>query len=195
MADIDSGLPISRSRQQNALDHPIFITVSDGVEQLEIDSNGSAQTRLKDSAGSDIGVTSNPLAVSANNSQHDEDNPFYVSVVDAVSGDEIHDYDTAASVASGGTSDHTYTAAGGVFIWRRVLATASGAIKVEAKAGTPASEATVAVAFSSIANPNIDLEFNPPIEVADTDNALLVRTNREALAQDVYSTIIGSQKP
>ena len=113
-----------------------------------------------------------------------------------LSGIEVVDYDTAASVASDATDNHDYTVtATKTLIVDKVWASASGAMKIEVQAGPLASLATVAVGFSSLANPNICIEFKGKLEVPDTSTGTLriIRTNFDNQSQDLYSTILGNE--
>jgi len=130
-----------------------------------------------------------------NGTAHSETNPVFVQVVNtAVSGSEIHDYDTTASVAADGTDNHDYTVANTTFLLKSVIFSSSGAGKVEIQTGPLASLATDAVAFVSTFGGTQQLFFDPPIEVpvTSTGTVRLIRTNREGATQDVYSTIIGN---
>lgn len=104
-------------------------------------------------------------------------------------GTEVNNYNTAAAVAGGATSNHDLVITGD-FLLKRVLASASGKLKIEVQVDTGLGYNTVAVAFNSTANPNIVLEF-APVQLANTDDVRIIRTNRDNQAQDVYSTIVG----
>lgn len=125
-----------------------------------------------------------------------ETNPVPVAIVGNVLGTEINDYNTTASVAASGSDNHDYSiTASTTFRLHKVLASGSGKMKVEVQVGPVAGLATKAVGFSSTSNPNIELTFDPPIEVDDasTGTIRVIRTNREGSAQDVYSTILGQE--
>jgi len=112
----------------------------------------------------------------------------------AVSGTAVTDYDTASAVASSGTSNHTYTVtAGKTLTLKQVSFSSSGRAKIEVQTGTPLSETTKFVGFSSTANPNITWAPLNGITVAATDNVKIIRTNRAISAQDLYSTIQGTE--
>lgn len=149
----------------------------------------------------DSGGTVRALDVSL----HDEDgepysqsNPLPVSLEES-EGDEVHDYNTASTVAKDATSNHDYVVADGeTFLFSGVLAAASGKMKIEIQIGDgddPEVFATKAVRFNSTANPNCDADFfNKAIEVVGTANGTtvrIIRTNLDNQAQDLYTTIIG----
>jgi hypothetical protein len=166
------------------LDRRQIMVLSDATTQsqrLAIDANGSAQTRLHGS----LDFTS-PNA---------EDNPIFVQTVDsAVSGSEVHDYDTAAAVAKDAASNHDYTVTGTTFLLKSVIVSASGTGKWEVQVGPLASLATVAVIFTTGSKLTEQVFFDSPIEVpvTGTGTVRLIRTNTDNQAQDLYSTIIGN---
>ena len=157
------------------------------ANRLDVDASGNAQVDI-----AAISVTAVP--VSKDSSANSETNPIWVQVTDTqVSGEETHDYSTASAVASGATSNHNYTVAGTTFFLKSIIFSASGPGKVEVQTGPVASLVSKAVAFIPPFGENVQLNFNPPIEVPSTSTGTvrLIRTNRAALAQDLYSTIIG----
>jgi len=118
----------------------------------------------------------------------------------ALSSGEVHDYDTAAGVASLGTSNHDYTVTGSgtnaTFLLDSVIWSGSGNVKVEIQTGPLASLATVAVGFLTDRQGDTkQLFFDPPVEVpvTSTGTVRVIRTNRQGAATDVYSTIIGRE--
>ncbi len=163
------------------------VNIADGGNSITVDAS---QLDVDD-----LNLTDDAVRVSGNTSPNSETNPIYVKTVDTVvSGEEVHDYDTTASVASDSTDNHDYTVAGTTFFLKRVIASASGAMKIEVQTGPVASLATVAVAFTSSANPTTQLVFDPPIEVpvTSTGTVRIIRRNDDNQSQDVYSTIIGN---
>ena len=135
------------------------------------------------------------VAVSKDGSANSSSNPIFVQVVaSATSDDEIHDYQTNASVASDTASNHDYTVANTTFLLKEVIVSSSGASKFEIQTGPVASLATVAVGFIPKRGGTEKLRFDPPVEVpvTSTGTVRVIRTNREGSAQDLYSTIIGN---
>lgn len=134
---------------------------------LEVDSSG----RLHVNVGNTVGVTFG----------------------EALSTTEVNDYDTASAVAAAGTDNHDYTVVGTMRL-KQISCSASGKMKVELQVGPVGTLVSKGVWFNSTSNPNIDIIFAQPIEVpnASTGTVRLVRTNLEAVAQDVYSLIIGN---
>lgn len=101
----------------------------------------------------------------------------------------INDFNTD-TVSSGSSSTHTYTATGN-FKLTSIQASASGAIKIEVKAGTSGSETTRMVAFTIGSNLIAQLEFHNEVQITIGQRIQVIRTNREAQAMDVFSTILG----
>jgi len=155
----------------------LFVLVDSATDsqRLSIDATGAASVDL-------------PL--------NTETNPVYVYTVNTVvSGNEVHDYDTAASVASDATSDHDYTVVGTTFLLSSVIASGSGSVKFEIQTGPLLSLATVAVGFlTGRQGDTQQVFFDPAVEVpgASDGTVRVIRTNRQGAATDVYSTIIGS---
>src|SRR4029079_6777714 len=124
----------------------------------------------------------------------DVGNTVAVTFGEALSTSEVNDYDTSAGVAAAATDNHDYPVAATTMRLKQILISASGKIRVELLVGPVGTLVSKGVWFNSTANPNIDITFAQPIEVsnASTGTVRLARTNREAVAQDVYSTIIGN---
>ena len=136
--------------------------------------------------------------ISANDSANSETNPIFAQLVEGVvSGIEVIDYDTASAVAASATSNHDFTVTSAKTLKvKRVFGSASGAQKIEIQSGPLASLTTRAVQFTSQAALNWSATFEGLLEVPDTSTGTLrlIRTNRESgLAQDLYSTIIGTE--
>lgn len=101
----------------------------------------------------------------------------------------INDFNTD-TISSGSSSTHTYTATGN-FKLSKIEASASGAIKIEVKSGASGSETTKMVAFTTESNLTIQLEFHEEIQITIGQRIQVIRTNREAQAMDIFSTILG----
>lgn len=162
------------------------------VQATHDDLNVNANIQVGDTDVS----SSNPVPISKDGSANSETNPIYVKNTDTdVSGVEVHDYDTVASVAGDGTSNHDYTVANTTFFLKSVIVSASGDFKYEIQTGPVAGLSTVAVGFATGKEGDTkQLSFNPAIEVpaTSTGTVRIIRTNREGSTQDVYSTIIGN---
>lgn len=101
-------------------------------------------------------------------------------------------YNTAAAVAAGASSTHSYNPAVTEKI-NQIVASASGQMKVEVQFGTTGAEATIFVGFITTGNPTLVIPFPDPLEIASTQTIKIIRTNRELLsAQDLYSSVFVS---
>lgn len=119
-------------------------------------------------------------------------NPLPVFVAGSAGGDEILDFNQGSAIAANASSSHTYTpSTGKVLTLQKVAVSASMRCKFEIKMGLTGSEVLKLVLFNSTANPNAEYVFGLPQELADTDSLVIVRTNLDKQAGDVYSTIEG----
>ena len=176
--------------------------VGGGVEATALrvtiasDSTGTLTVDASQLDIDDLNLTDDAVRISGNTSANSETNPIYVHNVDTVvSGEEVHDYDTAAGVASDATSNHDYTVTGTTFLLKSVIVSGSGNVKFEIQTGPVASLATVAVGFlTGRQGDTKQITFDPAVEVpvTSTGTVRVIRTNRQGAATDVYSTIIGN---
>lgn len=136
---------------------------------------------IKDATGAAFSAT-NPLPVSISS-----DNP----------GTEINDYASNGAVAGGATANHDYTVTAlKTLLLSQIQATASGKAKIEVQVESGVATgvfATKFVQFNSTANPNMGIMLKSPITVAAGVRVRLHLTNKEATAQDLYSTISGQE--
>lgn len=136
-------------------------------------------------------------------SMHDENgdafsasNPLPVTSVDS-EGDEVNDYNTASAVAAAATNNHDYTVtAGKTLKLTGVNTSGSGRMKIlvaiETGVGTNVFT-TKFVRFSNASELNTFIEIQESIAVAAGVRVRVARTNRDLLAQDLYSTISGHE--
>lgn len=126
-------------------------------------------------------------------------NPVPVTISIDSPGSEIDAYNTASAVAAGATSNHDYTVtAGKTLLLSQIEASASGKMKIEVQIETGVASGvftTRFVQFNSTSNPNMSLKIGPVIAVAAGVRVRVIRTNKDLLAQDVYSTICGQEIP
>jgi hypothetical protein len=122
-------------------------------------------------------------------------NPLPVSISADVAGDEINNYNTAAAVAGGASSNHDYTVSGGkTLLLKQIEASGSGKMKIEVQIETGVATGVFNnrfVQFNSTANTNMSVHLEAPISVAAGVRVRVIRTNRDNQAQDLYSTISG----
>lgn len=108
-------------------------------------------------------------------------------------GTEVVDYDTAAAVAGGASSNHDQVFASASKLFQ-VWASASGKLKIEVQIETGSATGvfnTIAVGFNSTADANIDLTLAKYAAIPLGARVRVIRTNRDNQTQDVYSTIVG----
>lgn len=138
-------------------------------------------------------------------SLHDEDgeaysftNPLPVFQTES-DGDEIVDYNTSTSVAANSSVNHDYTvSAARTFLGSMLSVSGSGKLKAELQLETVAGSSvynTVAVKFNSTSDPNVDFELKKIIKQITGANVRVVITNRDNQPQDVYSTLLGIERP
>lgn len=134
-------------------------------------------------AGADVSAT-NPV-------------PVYISADNV--GTEINAYNTASAIAAGATSNHDYTVTAlKTFFLRQIEATASGRAKIEVQVETGVATGTFTtrfVQFNSTSETNMSIHLESPIIVAAGVRVRVIRTNRDLLPQDLYSTISGQETP
>lgn len=124
-------------------------------------------------------------------------NPIPVSVSSVVPGTAVQSYQTSASLAVNGTANLQYTVtAGKTLSLARVWSSASGKIKVVVGVETGVATGiftTKFVGFNSTATPNIDMTVVSALSVAAGVRVQVAITNRDNQAEDVYTTIEGTE--
>lgn len=120
------------------------------------------------------------------------DGSINVVVIDGTPGTPINNYNTAAAVAAGATSNHDYTVtATKTFYLNQIEASGTGKMKIEVLV----NGVSKFVQFNSTANTNMSIHLENPITAAAGQVVRIIRTNRENQAQDLYSTISGYELP
>lgn len=124
-------------------------------------------------------------------------NPVPVSITSALVGTSVNNYNTAAAVAAGATSNHIYTiTASKTFNGKKIWASASGALKIEVRVSPDGSTySTLWVGFNSTATPNITIDLDELVFLESGTGATIevIRTNEDKKPMDVYSTISGTE--
>jgi hypothetical protein len=108
-------------------------------------------------------------------------------VVSAISG-ELHNADIGTPIANG-IDTHTVTATGGVLIVNSITVSSSGGVKYVAKNNA----VEVMTGFLGRDGNTDQILFTPAVEVASGQDFTIERTNRQGVANDVYSTVMGRQ--
>lgn len=120
------------------------------------------------------------------------DGSINVVVLNDVPGTEICDRQTSASVASSASVNHDYTVTAlKTFTGEQVVAAGSGKIKVQVLF----NGVIKFDAFNSTANPTIIIPLLRMIKAAAGQVVRITITNLDNQAQDLYSTLMGSETP
>lgn len=153
--------------------------VQQGLRQTGIQNSTviAADVAIRDASGAVFSET-NPL-------------PVIMVDVDPLATSKI-DYNTASALAAAATSNHDYTVtAAKTFYCEQVILASSGEGKYEIQASVATVFSTFAVVYLTKAEPSKDIKFARAKAVAATEKLRIIRTNKDLVAMDVYSTIIG----
>ena len=175
------------------------VNIQDGGNSITVDGtvaiSGTVTVTATQLDIDDLNLTDDAVRISGNSTAHSQTNPLFVQIVNtAVSASEVHDYATGTP-AGDAASNHDYTVTGTTFLLKSVIFSCSGAGKAEIQTGPVAGLTTKAVVFLNARQGDTkQVVFDPPIEVpvTSTGTVRVIRTNRNAAATDVYSTIIGN---
>lgn len=187
MPDFDAPQPV-RSDFTGQTSKDLIAKIGDGTspltQQLKIDANGRTESTISDPT-----TPAQKLKVNA-------DGSINANLVTALSGGEVHDYNTAASIAAGATSNHDYTVTAATTLkLHQIIVSSAGKIKAELQVKVGGTFQTRAVRFA-MPKEDIDLAFKMPIEVSSAETApqvRIIRTNLDNQATDLYSTIVGDE--
>jgi len=151
---------------------------------LDIRALSPATDSVKISDGTDS------LAINA-------DGSLNVVVTSSVAGTPVCSFDQGSAIAAAASSNHDYTVSSGKQLkLTGVLASASGKMKVEVQVETGVGAGTFNtkfVGFNSTATPNVQIFPTGDIMVAAGVKVRVIRTNLDKSAENVYSTIEGSE--
>lgn len=158
----------------NATGAASFNAGATGAQTLRVASN------LYDSTGTPFSVT-NPLPVT----------------LDAASGSPVNDFKHATSIAAAASDNHDYTVTAAKTLYLdQIESSASGKAKMEVEIETGVATGVFNsrfVQFNSTGTPNMSVKLDNPIAVAAGVRVRVVMTNKDLLAQDLYSTISGNE--
>jgi hypothetical protein len=125
------------------------------------------------------------------------DGSVNVVVTSSVVGTPVLDFQQSSAVAGGATANNDYTVTSGTQLkLNSIFASASGKMKIEVQVETGVATNTFTtkfVGFNSTANPNIEIFPAGGLMVAAGVRVRIAMTNKENQAQDLYSTIEGSE--
>lgn len=108
-------------------------------------------------------------------------------------GTPVNDFKQASAIAVGASDSHDYVALG-AFSLNQIEASGSGKAKMAVAIETGVATGiftTKFVQFNSTAETNMSITLSDPIAVAIGVRVRVTMTNRDLLAQDLYSTISG----
>lgn len=162
------------------------VNIQDGGNSLTVDAidlDVRDLTHVSDSLK--VGDGTDFLAVNT-------DGSINVVLLNDVPGTEICNYTTSSSVGTGVSVNHDYTVTAlKTFTGEQIVASGSGKIKVVVLFNA----VTKFVVFNSTAHPTIILPLLRMIKAAAGQVVRITITNTDNQAQDVYSTLMGSETP
>lgn len=178
-----SSLPTLTTGQQVGLqvDSSGRLLVGAIAAALPAGTNNIGKVSIQDSSGAAISNT----------------NPLPVVFSPNAPGTYVNSYHTSASLAAAASVNHDYSVTTSkTMTARKFWISGSGKLKAEVQTSPDGTTFTTSfVGFNSTANPNIDIELDT-LAIQDTGTGAKVRiivTNKDLLAQDVYSTISGTE--
>jgi hypothetical protein len=125
------------------------------------------------------------------------DGSLNVVVTSSVAGTPVCDFLSSSAVAAGASANHDYTVTAATTLkLTGILASASGKCKVEVKVESGVGTGifnTKFVGFNSTATPNVTIFPTGDLMVAAGVKVRVAMTNKDNQAQDLYSTIEGSE--
>ena len=154
------------------------------------------KAQLQDNDGAAITLGQKTKAASLPVVLASDSDPIAVTISPDGQGTEIHDFKKATAIAKDATDSHDYTVTAlKTLKLQKVDASASGKMKMEvlvADGGVTFVSKTVK--FNSAANPNIEWDIRQVIlSVPAAGKVRVSLTNIDNAAQDLYSTISGSE--
>jgi hypothetical protein len=174
-----------------------FATDKVDVSGSSVSITGSVTVTATDLDIRNLSATQDNVAISdgTDTLAINTDGSINVNIVSATAGTSINNYNTAANVSGGATSNHDYTVtAGKTLMLNQIEASASGKMKIEVQIESGVSTNTFTtrfVQFNSTATPIMSIKLNNAISVAAGVRVRVIRTNKEGSSQDLYSTISG----
>lgn len=178
------------------------IKIGDGTDFLAVNADGSINSvvsatdlDIRDLSAAQDSVKAQLADGSGN--YYSASNPLSVAMSVNNAGTEVNNYNTAAAVASGATSNHDYTVTGGTtLLLTQIEAAGSGKMKIAVQIETASGSGvfnTNFVQFNSTSSPNMTIQLKSPISVVAGARVRIIRTNRDNQAQDLFSTICGQE--
>lgn len=126
-------------------------------------------------------------------------NPVPVVVTSTTPGTAINDYKRAIGIAAGASDNHDYTVTAlKTLHLDHIESSGSGKAKMEVEVETGVATGVFLTKwsqFNSTATPNMTIHIDNAILVAAGVRVRIVMTNKDLVAQDMYSTISGYELP
>ncbi|PCI45868.1 MAG: hypothetical protein COB41_00320 [Proteobacteria bacterium] len=159
------------------------VTIQDGGNSITVDAT-DLDIRDLDASQDNIAISdgTDTLGINADGSIN--------VVVSGSAGTPVCDFNTSASVAKDVSVNHDYTVTALMTLSiEEVLASGSGKIKVQVLVDGN----IIFVGFNSTANPNVRVPLESICTAGAGEVVRITITNRDNQAQDVYSTLIGTE--
>jgi len=157
-------------------------------QRLEINAANRAEVAVETHSL----TNANPIPISQDNNANGEDNPIFVTVVEAAaSGNEEHNYNEHTALAADTESNQDVVAVG-LLKTTMVTLSATGAARLEVindALGTPSIERVVHLTGRQ--GDYKEARFIPPLETPTGQTLRLRVKNRQGAANDVHSTHSG----
>lgn len=136
-----------------------------------------------------------PVQITTGSSFVSASNPLPVIIDPQAAGTPVNDHKDAASIASGSSDNHLYTALGSVGLrLQQIYPSASGKFKCVVGIETGVATGvytTIFTTFNSTASPGMPIPVPSQPLVATGVRIQVAMTNLDLLSQDLYSTISG----
>lgn len=150
-------------------------------QPLPAGANNVGKVSIQDSSGTAFSVS----------------NPLPVLLSSSAPGTYVNSYHTTSALAAGASVNHDYSVTSSKTLTaRKFWASASGKLKAEIQTSPNGSVFTTFwVGFNSTSMPNISIDLDN-IAIQDVGTGATVRiilTNKDSQAEDVYSTISGTE--
>lgn len=185
------------------------VNIQDGGNSITVDGTVAATQSGSWTVTANAGTNLNTSALALNTTLTDKtqftnitdgtdtlavntDGSINVVLLNDVPGTEICNRQTSAAVASAASTNHDYTVTTGkTFTAEQAVIAGSGKLKVQVLF----NGVIKFDAFNSTANPTILLPMLRLIKAASTQVVRITITNLDNQAQDLYSTLMGSETP
>ncbi len=173
------------------------ISNASGLADFDAGATGAQTLRTVSNQGApNSAANAWPMVVTSGGSVNGPTNPLYVTDSD-VTGTSVNSYKDASAIAAGASDSHDYTVTAGKTLYlSQVEASSSGKAKMILQVETGVATGVFNpyfAQFNSSASPSMSIHLEAPIPVAAGVRVRVVMSNRDLLAEDLYSTISGSE--